>query len=151
MRNQTIIRATDSLEISPCLCASVAKYSSGKKGNTMNISEEDEKLLALPDQAPENDPAWVEQAIETIQNQFAFVGRQENLDEHVSILGERLGWDQNMKVPKMNLGSKKFNVEIDENLRQLIEHHNQLDRKLYEYIINQPNGYWINELLLKKF
>ena len=56
-----------------------------------------------------------------------------------------------MKVPKMNLGSKKFNVEIDENLRQLIEHHNQLDRKLYEYIINQPNGYWINELLLKKF
>ena len=114
-------------------------------------TEEDEKLLALPDQAPENDPAWVEQAIETIQNQFAFVGRQENLDEHVSILGERLGWDQNMKVPKMNLGSKKFNVEIDENLRQLIEHHNQLDRKLYEYIINQPNGYWINELLLKKF
>ncbi len=45
MRNQTIIRATDSLEISPCLCASVAKYSSGKKGNTMNISEERQKEL----------------------------------------------------------------------------------------------------------
>lgn len=111
---------------------------------------EDDKVLARLDQAPDNNPAWLEQVIATIHSQFAFVGRQEALDEQVKILGEHLNWDPGMKIPQVNVGSKKFPVELDDDLRQLIEEHNQLDRQLYDYISALPNGYWMNDSLIRK-
>ncbi len=106
-----------------------------------------EALLAAPDLLPEDDLALVDRAMATIMRDFAFVGRQEDLDAHLAALMAALGLPTGGKAAMLNVAPPS-DLQLAPEDRIAAEAYHQLDRLLYERIAALPGGLLVNPALL---
>ncbi len=77
----------------------------------------------------------LEKAIYNLRNHFVSVGLTERFGESLLHLRKRLGWRSNPYYIKRNVARRRPGRDrIPQNVLAIIEEHNQLDMKLYEYV-----------------
>ena len=101
-------------------------------------------LAALPDIAPDEDEAKVAQALAIIERDFAFVGLQEQLAEHLGRFADLLALGPIGAVPRVNVGDAAPDLTAAD--RAAAEAYNALDRKLYDSIATRSGGLFLAEL-----
>jgi len=89
-------------------------------------------------------PQLLEQALETIDQHFSFVGLVEHLPEAATVLGQHLGWQNQSHVPYVNVTTHKSIETLDAETQALLMEHNQLDMQLYEHFQQFENGIFLN-------
>ena len=109
-----------------------------------------ETLLEAPDLPPETDLALVDRAMATLMRDFAFVGRQEDLDAHLAALMAALGLPTDAKAAMLNVAPPS-DLRLAPDDLAAAEAYHQLDRVLYDRIAALPGGLLLNPALLAPY
>ena len=79
------------------------------------------------------------QACENLQNRFSVVGLQERFNETLLLLERMLGW--RTRQTRKNVTRRRPTVEeLTDEEREIIEAHNCLDRRLYDFAVKLFEG-----------
>ena len=96
-------------------------------------------LLAAPDRAPDDDMALVDHAMALLERDFAFVGQQDALAEHLGALLEALGGEAPRVRLHLNRGGELCAAPTPGEAALLVEW-NRLDIALLERVRALPGG-----------
>ena len=99
-----------------------------------------EAILAAPDLEPDEDLSKVERAMEIVERDFCFVGRQEAADAHLARLFEVMGVGGREPSPHMNVHRVD---RQDQAVDPALEAFNRLDQALYDRIAGMEGGLFL--------
>ncbi len=83
---------------------------------------------------PVDDEAVLRQALSNIERHFEMVGLVERLPASVALLGARLGFRRQHRIPRRNVNLRPRAGHVDEDTLAEIRAYNRLDRMLYAHV-----------------
>jgi hypothetical protein len=83
---------------------------------------------------PIDDTAVFQRAVSNMDRSFELVGLVERLPESVALLGRRLGFQRQHRIPRRNVNFRPRSQNLDEGTLADIRAANRLDLMLYEHV-----------------
>lgn len=106
-------------------------------------------LLDRPGVAPDEDLAKVDRAFAVLQSDFAFVGRQEHLDEDLAALVAMLGGPPDGRTAQVNVAPAP-ELGLSEEEYAVAQAYHRLDAALLARVAALPGGRLLNPGLLRR-
>jgi GT2 family glycosyltransferase len=106
-------------------------------------------LLDRPDVLPDEDMAKVDRAFDILMRDFAFVGRQESLDEDLGALVAMLGGPRDGRTARVNAAPRQEGGLTNAE-REVAHAYHRLDAALVARVAALPGGRWLNPGLLER-
>ncbi len=106
------------------------------RGNQDIASNQQTKILC-----GSNEVFSFDLACKNIEEHFSLVGVVEEYRKSLKLLGKQLGW-KNVVVHELNRSPNK--LAVPQHVREVIENANQIDRKLYDWVLERFEKQYAN-------